>query len=183
MKLLFFSDIHGIKKNLSKLEKLIKKETFDKIIVLGDLYNRGLPYDKKGIFDNQKVHDFLKKYKDNLIVTKGNCDSNIKENDFLIQDDIVSLKVDGLNFYLTHGNYYNYYKTEEFDKRGILIYGHEHIPYIRKREKMIYICVGSISLPRNDLGATYMIYENKKFTIYHIDGEIIDEYEIKEEKK
>lgn len=182
MKILFFSDIHGIKKNLSKLEKVIHKEKFDKIVVLGDLYNREFN-NKKGMFDNQEVYNFLTKYKEKLIITKGNCDLNIEINDFRVYKDYASIYVDDITFYLTHGNEYNYYNATQFDQKGILIYGHEHIPYIRKKQDMIYICVGSISLPRNDLGATYMIYENKKFTIYNIDNEVINEYEIKEEIK
>lgn len=136
MKILFFSDIHGIKKNLSKLESLIEKEKFDKMIVLGDLYNREF-YNNKEIFDNKAVYKFLTKYKEKLIITKGNCDSNIEIGNFFIHEDMASICVDDINFYLTHGNQYNYYK--EFKKKGILIYGHEHIPYIRKKGNTVYI--------------------------------------------
>ena len=41
---------------------------------------------------------------------------------------------------------------------------------------MIYINVGSISLPRNNYKPTYMIYKNKEFTIYDIDNNIVDKY-------
>ena len=41
MKILFISDIHGSTKNLDKIENIIKKENFDKIVVLGDLYYQG----------------------------------------------------------------------------------------------------------------------------------------------
>ena len=43
---------------------------------------------------------------------------------------------------------------------------------------MIYINVGSISLPRDGNKPTYTIYENKKFTIYDIDGNVIDSIEV-----
>ena len=43
---------------------------------------------------------------------------------------------------------------------------------------MIYINVGSISLPRDNNKPTYMIYENKKFTIYDIEDKIIDSIEL-----
>ena len=42
---------------------------------------------------------------------------------------------------------------------------------------MIYINVGSISLPRNDI-ATYAIYENRKFVIYDINGNVVDSIEV-----
>ena len=59
-----------------------------------------------------------------------------------------------------------------------MVYGHEHIPYIYKEPDMIYINTGSISLPRNNEPPTFTIYENKKFTIYSIDLEKIDEIEV-----
>ena len=59
-----------------------------------------------------------------------------------------------------------------FNKKGVLVYGHEHIRYIKKNN------VGAISLPRCDNKPTYVIYENKKFTIYDIDRNIFDSIEL-----
>ncbi len=61
----------------------------------------------------------------------------------------------------------------------ILVYGHEHVPYMKQFDGKIYINVGSISFPRNDGMSTYMIYENKIFTIYDIEDNVIDRIEIK----
>lgn len=176
MKILFFSDIHGIKKNLTRICEIIEKENPDKIVVLGDLYCQDS-------VDNEYIHHFLMNYIDKLIVLKGNCDSDfdVKNSEFPICSNLAFMNIDEIDIYLTHGNEYNYDKNEKFNRKGILIYGHEHIPYIRKKDDMVYICVGSISLPRNEFGETYMIYNDKKFTIYNIDNEVIDEY--KEENK
>jgi len=174
MKILFFSDIHGIKTNLNKIEEVINHGDFDKIVILGDLYYNG--FDENPEFDNQFVYEFLIKYQNKLIVTKGNCDSDvdIKASDFPIVN--LGLINDGIDIYITHGNEYSYNRNRKFNRKGILVYGHEHVPYIRKKDEMIYICVGSISLPRNDVGPTYMIYEDKKFVIYDIDNNVVDEY-------
>ena len=43
---------------------------------------------------------------------------------------------------------------------------------------MLYINVGSISLPRNNNKPTYMIYQNKEFTIYDIDNNIVNKCKI-----
>lgn len=61
---------------------------------------------------------------------------------------------------------------------GILVYGHEHIPYIKKNENMIYVNVGSISLPKNNSNPTYAIYKNKNITIYDIYENIIDSIDL-----
>ena len=72
MKILFFSDIHGLKKNLNKLKNIIDKEKPDKIVALGDLYYLGFNGPKKGMFDNKAVYAFLNSYQDRLIIIKGN---------------------------------------------------------------------------------------------------------------
>ena len=71
-------------------------------------------------------------------------------------------------------NKYNFENDRKFNRKGILVYGHEHIPYIKKKDNMIYINVGSISLPRNDNNPTYAVYEEKKITIYDINKTVVD---------
>ena len=169
MKILFLSDIHGKLDNLKYIEELERNNNFDRIVVLGDLCSY------YSYHDSLDVIEFLNKYLNKLIITRGNCDS-----DFILKlinvstPDIVEINVDDLKLYLTHGHLYSYSKNRKFNN-GILIYGHEHIPYIKKEDNMIYICVGSISLPRNNTKPSYLIYENYKFILYDIDKNIIDE--------
>lgn len=181
MKILFISDIHGSTKNLDKIENIIEKENFDKIVVLGDLYYQG-PTNKDYTFINSiMVKDFLTKHKNKLIALKGNCDSDVdvKSSDFPICHDLALINTDNIDLYLTHGNKYNINKNKKFiDKKGVLIYGHEHIPYIKKEKEMLYICVGSVSFPKQNNKATYTIYENKEITIFSIDGKIIEKVKI-----
>ena len=179
MRILFFSDIHGIDKNLNVIEREIIDKKIDKLVCLGDLYYTGPTYNQDFVIRSNKVHEFLTKYQDILICMKGNCDSavDIKASDFPISDGISLLLVDGLDIYITHGNEYSYEKNRKLNRKGILVYGHEHTPFIKKDDKMIYINVGSISLPRNDV-ATYAIYEDKKIIIYDIDGNVIDGVEL-----
>ena len=110
---------------------------------------------------------------------RGNCDSivDVMSSEFLIIDGLSLIYTDDLNIYLNHGHIYNKNKNKGFNK-GILVYGHEHIPYIEKKDNMIYINVGSISLPRDGNDPTYMIYENKEFTIYDIYGNIVSNFRI-----
>lgn len=176
MKILFFSDIHGIKQNLHIIKEVIEENDFDKIVVLGDLYYAGPNYE--GLFDinSKDVKDFLMNYKDKIIAVRGNCDSDvdIKSSDFIINDGIAMINTDGIDIYCTHGDRYSYNKQGQIDLKGVLVYGHEHIPYIKKENELIYICVGSISLPRNNSMPSYMIYENQLFTIYDIKGNEIE---------
>ncbi len=177
MKILFFSDIHGIANNLKYIEELEKENNFDKIVVLGDLYYTGPSYNM--MQESLKVFEFLMKYQDKMMILKGNCDSDvdIKATDIPISD-LSLINTDNLDIYVTHGHLYSYSKNRKFNRKGILIYGHEHIPYIKCENDMIYICVGSISLPRNNSKPSYLIYENHKFSLYDIDKNIIDEIEV-----
>ena len=180
MKILFISDIHGININLKIIEKIIKREKIDKLVVLGDLYYAGPTYNQKYEVNSINVKDILTKYSDRIICLKGNCDSNvdIKASDFPICDNLALICVDGLDIYLTHGNKYNLVNNRKFNRKGILVYGHEHIPYIKKDGDMVYINVGSISLPRDNNKPTYMVYESKKFIIYDIEENIIESIEM-----
>ncbi len=76
---------------------------------------------------------------------KGNCDSevDIKASDFPINEGISYIFIDNLNIYIAHGNKYNINKNK-LNQKEILIYGHEHIPYIKQTENKTYINVGSI---------------------------------------
>ncbi|MDD2208775.1 MAG: phosphodiesterase [Bacilli bacterium] len=176
MKILFLSDIHGISDNLKYIKKLDDKENFDKIVVLGDLYYAGPTFDNSKQINSLEVKDFLTGYQERLICIKGNCDSDvdIKASDFPICSQISLICVDGLDIYLTHGNEYNIKKDRKFQRKGILVYGHEHYSYIEKKNDMLFINVGSISLPKKDSEASYCIYENKTFIIYGISGKVIE---------
>ena len=176
MKILFMSDIHGISENLDYIKQLDERQNFDKIVVLGDLYYPGPSYNKEFVVDSNKVLQFLMNYDKKIIGVKGNCDSNvdIKATDFPISDTLALICVDGLDIYCTHGNEYNKDKNRKFKRKGVLVYGHEHIPYIYKEQDMVYINTGSISLPKNNSKPSYLVYDNKKFTLYSVDGEIID---------
>lgn len=178
MKLLFLSDIHGIIINLKKIEKIIEKEEFDKIIVLGDLYYPGFNSVSYQEVDNFYIRDFLMKYRDRLICMQGNCDSevDIEKTEVPISSDLSFLSLDGVDFYLTHGHHYNYEKNQKFvDRHGVLIYGHFHVPYIRQEGNMTYVCVGSISLPRAGSKASYGVYFNHFITLYDMEGNVLKE--------
>lgn len=179
MKILFISDIHGIAYNLKYIENKIQTEKIDKLICLGDLYYAGPTYSGDYKIESNIVHNFLTKYKNKLICMKGNCDSSvdIKASDFPICDGISLINVDDIDIYLTHGNEYSIEKNRKFNCVGVLVYGHEHIPYIKKKDDMVYINVGSISLPKSGI-ATYCIYENRKFVIYDVNGKLIESIEL-----
>ena len=171
MKILFISDIHGKADDLRVIRKEMLKQNIDKLVVLGDLYYQGVFYDQLSI---DEVKQFLIDYQNKIICMRGNCDSNydVKETKVPIYFDLKLINVDGLNIYLTHGDKYNIDNYSNID--SILIYGHKHYPFIKKHDNIYFINPGSIFYPRNNSKASYMVYSDRVFTIYSIDGDIID---------
>ena len=79
MKILFISDIHGIKTNLPKIKEKFETLNCDKLVVLGDLYYIGPRNKMIEGYDIDYVKEFLESFKDKLICIKGNCDSEVDE--------------------------------------------------------------------------------------------------------
>ena len=169
MKILFFSDIHGVSDNLEYLKNLDKQESFDKVVCLGDVFSYSFFSDK----ENNIILDFLKSFKDRLILIRGNCDYDLD----IKNSSLVKMNIDDIDFGFTHGHLYNKDYNNVIDK-GVLIYGHKHYPFIEKKDNVIYICVGSISLPRNNSNPCYAIYKDKSIIIYDIYGNIVDEIKL-----
>lgn len=155
MKLLMVSDIHG---DFKSLEKVLKNESFDRLVVLGDLFSYG-----KIILDlnNNEIIKLLKKYKDKLILIRGNCDYFIDyEKIGLYANDIITIRVNNHDITLTHGNRYG----------DIFASGHTHIPSIIKERDIIYINPGSIGLPRSGSQKSYLVFDDNYIEIKTIDG-------------
>ncbi len=178
MKLMFISDIHGIKTNLEIIEEKFKELKCDKLIVLGDLYYAYGSNKSNDEYDVEYVRKFLESFQDKLICIKGNCDSenDVKASNFSIINELSLVATINNDIYLTHGHIYNESNWQK--ENSILAYGHLHIPFIKKIETNLYINPGSISLPRKKNNSTYLIYDEEKFTIYDIYDNIIQEHKI-----
>ncbi len=174
MKIMFISDIHGLKTNLELISNRFKELHCDTLVVLGDLY---LSLDMPD-YDPTYVKEFLTSYKDKMICMKGNCDTSVdvETSPFQMIDGLYKLQTEKLDLYLTHGHIYN--ETNWDKTNSILIFGHYHIPFIKKIETNYYINPGSISKPHGIYDASYMVYDEEKFTIYDIHDNILFEEKI-----
>ena len=173
MKILFISDIHGIKTNLPKIKERFEKLNCDKLVVLGDLYYIGPRNKMIEGYDIDYVKEFLESFKDKLICIKGNCDSEVDKmvSNFPIINELGLIATINEDLYLTHGHIYN--ESNWNKENSVLIYGHLHIPFIKKIETNIYINPGSISLPKDGNLPTYLFYDEEKFVIYDVNDNII----------
>ena len=169
MKIVIASDLHGSAYFANKLMDICYKEDADKLILLGDIYNHGprnqLPKD----YEPMKVAEILNGVKENLIVIKGNCDSEvdtmISEFDFV--NDLVILS-GNKTIYLTHGHVYNKDKMPK-TKFDAIIYGHFHTGFIEKQGETVVANAGSLSLPKNNTPNSYIVLVDGEITLKDLD--------------
>lgn len=176
MKVVVVSDIHGSSYYAKRLEQIVEKENPEKVVLLGDLYYHGPRNDLSQEYAPMKVAEVLNKMKDKLLVVRGNCDAEVDEmiSEFKFEDHILT-NINGKNFYFTHGHKYNI-ETIPYDDFDIMIYGHIHQGFIKKKEQFIFANPGSISLPKGMSVHSYILLDENKIILKDIDGNIINEY-------
>ena len=144
-------------------------------MLLGDYFVIESISIKKNV-DRNRVLNFLTKYKDKLIIIKGNND---KFEDFVNIDSEIYysylLEIDNVKILLTHGD-----KLSEYlNMSNLFIYGHEHKGYIKKENDKTFICCGSISLPAYGSKETYAVLENDCIKVKTLNNSIVDSFKLK----
>lgn len=176
MKLLIISDIHGDAECLSNVIDVFEKEKCDKILILGDILYHGPRNDLPNGYAPKKVISMLNPLAEKIIAVRGNCDAEVDGMvlTFPIMSDYARIIIDGLSIFATHGHKFNTGSTEFLEKNEILLHGHTHILSCSEfGNENLYLNPGSISLPKENNPKTYMIYENRTFSIIDLDGNII----------
>lgn len=163
MKVLIVSDSHGLTKELIELKNKYRTEV-ETMIHCGD--------------SELEAHsEAMSEY----IAVRGNCDFDSN----FVNDQLVSIKSNGLAFYVTHGHIYNVkmtlmnlrYRAEEIGA-NVVCFGHSHIAGAELIDNMLFINPGSIRLPRLRKEKTYAILEvdeakNCVVRFFSIDGKEI----------
>ena len=178
MKLLICSDIHGDLDSMEKVLDAYKNENADKILILGDLLYHGPRNDLPSTYAPKKVIELLNANRENIFTVRGNCDTEVDQMvlNFPILADYSIFYLDGLTVFATHGHHHNTETPPPLRRGDILLHGHTHVLKIEEfGDKNTYINPGSAALPKNGNPRTYMVYENKKFTIKEFTGAVISE--------
>ena len=178
MKIVIASDLHGSAFYAQKLMDICYKEDADKLILLGDIYNHGprnqLPKD----YNPMKVAEILNGVKENLVVIKGNCDSEVDKmiSEFDFVSDMALLS-GNKTVYLTHGHVYNKDNMPK-SKFDAIIYGHFHTGFIEKVGETVVANAGSLSLPKNDTPNSYILLEDNLLTLKDLERKEIKKINI-----
>nr|WP_307774917.1 phosphodiesterase [uncultured Cetobacterium sp.] len=184
MKIFVISDIHGSSFYLKKALEAFEKERCDYILILGDELYHGPRNPLPEEYDPKKVVELLNPLKNLIVAVRGNCDSEVDQMllEYPIMGDYSTILWEGKRIFSTHGHIYNKENLPPISKGDILIYGHTHIPLCEENEEGVYILnPGSISLPKGGYENSYGVFEDGKFLVKTLEGEIINSIQI--EKK
>ena len=176
MKLLICSDIHGDLDSMQKILLKKEEENADRILILGDLLYHGPRNDLPPTYAPKKVIELLNANKTKIMTVRGNCDTEVDQMvlEFPILADYIVLHLDGLTVYATHGHHHNTATPLPLMQGDILLHGHTHILTSESfGDDNTYLNPGSVAIPKGGNPRTYMIYENRTFTIKDFDNNII----------
>ena len=94
--------------------------------------------------------------------------------DLPIMADYIMLCTDGLRILATHGHTHNTKTPPPMQEGDILLHGHTHIFTCESfGEENTYLNPGSVAIPKGGNPRTYMIYENRVFTVKDFEGNIL----------
>ena len=181
MKLVIASDIHGDLDSMKKVLSAFEHEGADRLILLGDLLYHGPRNDLPSTYAPKEVITLLNNNKTNVLTVRGNCDTEVDQMvlEFPILADYAILSLDGLTVFATHGHHHNTATPPALAKGDILLHGHTHVLKIEPfGNENYYINPGSAALPKENNPRTYMVYENRKFTIKDFDGKVVLEKQL-----
>lgn len=185
MKWLIASDIHGSAYYCQKLFERYEAEKADRMILLGDVLYHGPRNDLPRDYAPKEVIKILNGIKNEVFSVCGNCDSAVDQMvlEFPVLAEYSVLETDGRLIFLTHGHIYNEEKPLPMKKGDILLSGHTHVPKCTKKDGLVFMNPGSVSIPKENSPHSYMTLENGAFLWKDLDGEIYHEESFKETLK
>ena len=172
MKFLIASDLHGSAHFTRLLLERFREEKADRLLLLGDLLYHGPRNALPEEYDPASVAAMLNEYKDVILAVKGNCDSAVDQMvlDFPIEAPYLPVFADGASLMLTHGDIFTPEKPMPLPAGSAFLFGHIHVPVNERRDGILFLNPGSVSIPKNGSDHGYLTFEEGVFTFKKIDG-------------
>lgn len=159
MRFLVISDIHGSEASLRKVLAVFKRGNFNKILICGDILYHGARNPLPEGYNPKKVVEILNNIKEDLIVVRGNCESEVDSMvmDFPVTGDYSYIYCGELEVFMSHGHKFKPENCNFLKEGALFLSGHTHIPKAEKAGKIFNLNPGSISLPKDDWKPSYGI--------------------------
>ena len=173
MRVLLISDTHGRLEAVKKLDRLFQSFGPDQIVFLGDALNNGprngVPID----YDPMACAQILNKWSRKIVAVRGNCDSRVDQTllHFDISEDSKVIYINGFRCDLIHGDLLSS-DLLEVERGDILMFGHTHVPMLKKMDGVVYFNPGSPSFPKNGNPPTYGVIEGLHLEIRKLDDDL-----------
>lgn len=179
MKLLIASDIHGSALFCGQLMEAYKKESAQRLLLLGDLLYHGPRNELPQGYAPKEVTRMLNEKSGDILCVRGNCEAEVDQMvlDFPVMADYSAIFLDGITVYATHGHIWNEEDLPPLKKGDILLCGHTHVPKCTDHGNYVYMNPGSVSIPKEGSAHGYMIFEDGSFVWKTLAGEAYLKYE------
>lgn len=175
MKYMIASDIHGSAYWCRKLLDIFTSESFDRLVLLGDLLYHGPRNDLPEEYAPKEVAAMLNGLKGSVLAVRGNCEAEVDQMmlEFPVLAEYAFIEAPAAagntGIFLTHGHHYNINNPLPVKAGDIMLYGHTHVPLDETRNGIRFLNPGSVSIPKEDSGHGYIVFENNVFTQKYIE--------------
>ena len=172
MKYMFASDIHGSALCCRKLLSAFQREEAERLVLLGDILYHGPRNDLPAEYAPKEVIGLLNGMKERILCIRGNCDAEVDQMvlEFPIMADYALLVLEGRSFYLSHGHIYHEGNLPPLMPGDVFVYGHTHVLRAEKKDGLVYLNPGSVSLPKQGNPPTYGVLEDGCFFVRTLEG-------------
>ena len=172
MKLMIASDIHGSAKWCERMLEAWRREAPGRLVLLGDLLYHGPRNDLPEDYAPKRVIAMLNDIAPHLLCVRGNCEAEVDQMvlSFPVMADYCALLVDGHVVYATHGHVFNEGNPPPLQPGDVLLSGHTHVPRCHRREGLVFVNPGSVSIPKQNTPHSYAILEDGVMTWKDLQG-------------
>lgn len=182
MRYLILSDIHGSLPVLERVLNFYDRESYDMLLLLGDLLNYGPRNGLPEGLDAPAVARLLSERAVDIVAVRGNCDSEVDQMllPFPILSDYAIVCDGSRRIFLTHGHVYNEDRLPPAPGIDLFVYGHTHLmtlkPAMANRPA---VCnTGSPTFPKGGNPPTFATLEDGLLSLRLLDGTVLRQLQV-----
>ena len=178
MKLLIASDIHGSAYWCERVLSLLEREKAERLLLLGDVLYHGPRNNLPRDYAPKAVTAMLTGLGTPVLGIRGNCDAEIDQTvlGFPLLSDYALLLWESRTLFCTHGHVYTPEEHPRLCPGDAFVFGHIHIPVCERRDGILYLNPGSVSLPKEETRNSCMFFEDGVFRWFDLaDGSCFQE--------